>query len=75
MVMRELRLIPNSANFCYHIFCWWKSGGRGGGTFTAKPNMHGGEGSANSGNISLKFEVNSTLIFPVKYPLNALEES
>ena len=30
MVMRELRLIPNSANFCYHIFCWWKSGGRGG---------------------------------------------
>ena len=33
------------------------------------------QGSANSVNISLKFEVNSTLILPVKCPLTKLEES
>ena len=38
-------------------------------------NIYGGRGSANLGNISLKFEVNSTLILPVKCPLTKLEDS
>ena len=36
---------------------------------------HFGGGKKNSGSISLKFEVNSTLILPVKCPLTELEES
>ena len=38
-------------------------------------NKYGGQGLANSGNISLKFEVNSTLLLPVKFPLTKPEES
>ena len=64
--LRAVRLIPNSTvcyhseNFCYH-------GGK---------NKFGGQITANSGNISLKFEVSSTLILPaVKCPLTKLEES
>ena len=39
-----------------------------------KQNM-AAKSSSNSGNISLKFEVNSTLILPEKCRLNKLEES
>ena len=68
-----------SANFCYQcklllsvqtsVITFWR-----------EKNLHekskyGGEGSANSVNISLKCEVNSTLILPVKCPLTKLEES
>ena len=38
-------------------------------------NKYGGPGSAKSVNISLKFEVNCTLILPAKCPLTKLEES
>ena len=63
-----VRLIPNSAilSMCYHI---WREK-----TLHGK-NKYGSQGSANSGNISLKFEVNSTLILPVKSPLNEPKES
>ena len=84
--LRAVRLIRNSANFCYHSanFCYqckfvlsvqisvitfWREK-----TFTRK-NKYGGQGSTNSVNISLKCEVNSTLILPVKCPLTKLEES
>ena len=58
--LRAVRLIPNSANFCYLDDTGLEK------TFTGKTNMPGGQGSANSENISSKFEVNSTLILPVK---------
>ena len=38
-------------------------------------NKYGGQGSGNLANVSLKFEVNSTLILPVKCSLTKLEES
>ena len=79
--LSAVRLIPNSAIMCYHSanlclvisanFCYHILAGK---TLHGK-NKYGGQGSANSANISLKFEVNSTLILPVKCSLTKLEES
>ena len=68
-----MRLIPNSATLCYYNahLCYHILAGN---TLHGK-NKYGGPGSANSVNISLKCEVHSTLILPVKYLLTKLEES
>ena len=65
-LVRAGRLIPNRATLCYHILA--------GKTLHGK-NKYGGPGSAKSVNISLKFEVHSTLTLPVKCPLTKLGES
>ena len=73
---RAVRLIPFVLLQCkfvlsvqiYVITFWWGENIHG-------KNKYGGQGSANLGNISLKFEMNSTLILPVKCPLTKLEES
>ena len=49
-------------------------------TFWQEKNLHGknkydGQVPANPANISLKFEMNSTLILPVKCPLTKLDKS
>ena len=73
--MRAVQLISNSAinpkqcNFVLSQCKFVLSGDLHG------KNKYGGQGSANSDNTSLKFEVNSTLILPVKYLLTKLEES
>ena len=75
-----VRLIPNSAILCYHSANMYHHSANLCYHILAGKNLHGknkygGQGSANSGNISLKFEVNSTLILPVKSPLNEPKES
>ena len=73
--LREVRsildsaiLYYHSADLCYHIQARRKPSPCG-------KNIAACQGSANSVNISLKFEVNSTLILPVKCPLTKLEQS
>ena len=62
----QICVISAILSMCYHI---WREK-----TLHGK-NKYGSQGSANSGNVSLKFEVNSTLIFTVKCPSTKLEES
>ena len=65
-----MQIYVTSTNFCYHSVNHILLGKN----FHGK-NKYGGQGSGNLANVSLKFEVNSTLILPVKCSLTKLEES
>ena len=82
--LRAATLIPNSAISCYHSAnvcyqckfllsqCKFVLSHFAGKKPLRKKRILR-QGSPNSGNISSKFEVNSTLILPVKCPLTKLE--
>ena len=78
--LRAVRLIPKQWNFVLsvqiyvitvqiYVIKFWRE------KILHGKNKYGGQHLANSGNISLRFEVNSTVTLPVKCPLTKLEES